>query len=142
MSTFEGIPLDFGLFAANTDDRVTAGEVLDFHESITVIADKGFLDKELAAQLEKERDIKLLTLKRVNQKTFNKQNNRLLSHFRQVVETVNELLKDHFNLEKHLARTLEGLVTRIVAKITGLTIGVYINKLFGFNALALRCLVF
>jgi hypothetical protein len=142
MSTLEGIPVDFGLFAANTDDRRTADEVLDYHKDIDVIADKGFLDKELASRLKEEKNISLLALKRANQKDYNKESNRFLSSFRQVIETVNELLKDHFNLEKHLAKTLDGLKTRIVTKITGLTIGVYMNKMLGFNALAMRCLVF
>ncbi|HZD59337.1 MAG TPA: IS982 family transposase [Anaerolineae bacterium] len=142
MATLEGMPLDFGLFPANTDDQVTADDVLDFHRDIIVIADKGFLDKDRALSLKKERNITMLSLKRANQKLYDKKENKLLSSFRQIIETVNELLKDHFNLEKHLARTLEGLKTRIVTKITGLTIGIYMNKLFGFNALALRCLVF
>lgn len=142
MSTLEGIPVDFGLFPANTDDRVTADEVLDFHSDITVVADKGFIDKDLAQRLKEEKNISMLVLKRRNQKQYDKRINKIISSSRQIIETVNELLKDHFNLEKHLAITLEGLKTRIVTKLTAYTIGVYINKLLGFNALALRCLVY
>lgn len=142
MSTLEGVPVDFGLFPANTDDRVTADETLDFHSDITVVADKGFIDKDLAQRLKEEKNISMLVLKRRNQKQYDKRINKIISSSRQVIETVNELLKDHFNLEKHLVRTLEGLKTRIVTKLTAFTVGIYINKLLGFNALALRCLVY
>ncbi len=50
---------------------------------------------------------------------------------RQQVEVCFAALKRVFGLGETLAKTLIGLVTRIAAKVTAYTYGLYVNRLFG-----------
>ena len=50
---------------------------------------------------------------------------------RQQVEVAFSTLKRVFGIERTLAKTLVGLATRIVAKITAYTYGLYVNRLLG-----------
>jgi hypothetical protein len=50
---------------------------------------------------------------------------------RQQVEIALASLKREFRLEKTLATTLVGLVTRIAAKVTAYTYGFFVNRLLG-----------
>ena len=50
---------------------------------------------------------------------------------RQQVEVCFSALKRVFGLGETLAKTLAGLVTRIAAKVTAYTYGLYVNRLFG-----------
>jgi hypothetical protein len=47
------------------------------------------------------------------------------------VEVCFAALKRVFGLGETLAKTLIGLVTRIAAKVTAYTYGLYVNRLFG-----------
>lgn len=50
---------------------------------------------------------------------------------RQQIEVAFSTLKRTFGIERTLAKTLVGLVTRIVAKISAYAYGFYINRLLG-----------
>lgn len=50
---------------------------------------------------------------------------------RQQIEVAFSTLKRTFGIERTLAKTLVGLVTRIVAKISAYTHGFYVNRLLG-----------
>nr|MBA2691885.1 IS982 family transposase [Rubrobacter sp.] len=50
---------------------------------------------------------------------------------RQVIEGVINQLKDFFFLERHRAKTLEGLLARLAAKIAAYTCGQYLNFQLG-----------
>ena len=65
----------------------------------------------------------------------------LAHRVRQVIEVVNAQLQGQFAIERTLAKTLWGLVTRIQAKLTAHTLGVYLNVLAGQPPLALKTLV-
>jgi hypothetical protein len=54
---------------------------------------------------------------------------------------VNAQLQGQFAIERTLAKTLWGLVTRVQAKLTAHTIGVYLNVLSGQPPRALKTLV-
>ena len=58
------------------------------------------------------------------------------------METVIDQLKEHLYLEKTRARTLLGLWVRVLAKLTAHTLGVVLNRSFGYDPLALKALVF
>jgi hypothetical protein len=47
---------------------------------------------------------------------------------RQLIEGVIDQLKDIFALERHRAKTLEGLLTRLAAKVAAYTVGQVLNK--------------
>ena len=50
---------------------------------------------------------------------------------RQIVEGVINQLKDHFFLERHRAKTLEGLLARLAAKIAAYTCGQCLKSQLG-----------
>ncbi len=65
---------------------------------------------------------------------------RLISHFRQVIETVNSQLADQLHIETNKAKCMSGLVARLHAKLAAHTFGLYINVLTGRPLLELKAL--
>jgi hypothetical protein len=49
----------------------------------------------------------------------------------QLVEGVIWQLKDHFGLERHRAKSIGGLLTRLAAKVTAYTCGQFLNARLG-----------
>lgn len=139
----QGFPLHFDLMPANIADNQITQELLSFcSKNQTVLADKGYLSKERQSELLEKFNINLQTPKRKNQKEReSRTERRLLNKIRQKIEVVNGLLKDVFSIEKTYAKTLKGLVTKILKKITTFTFGIYLNKLFGRNALSIKSMV-
>jgi hypothetical protein len=102
------------------------------------LGDKGFLDKLRQQVLEEDRDVVWLTPKRKNQTQQNpKRWDALLTRTRRLIETACSQGKDGFGLEKPFARTLWGLISRLIAKLTGLTIAAWFNKQNGRSPLQL-----
>lgn len=64
----------------------------------------------------------------------------LLHSRRQVVETVNEHLTDELSLHPLKARSIQGLLARIAAKLLALNLGIWLNKLFKRPLFALATL--
>ena len=62
------------------------------------------------------------------------------SSCRQVIESVNEHLSDDLGLNRIIARTNKGLLTRIAAKLVAFNIGVCLNQLFDRPTFALTTL--
>lgn len=139
----QGIPLHFDITSANIADNQMIEELLSVcSKGRLVLGDKGYLFREIQEKIFACFGIKLITPKRKNQKNRElRPERKLFSGIRQKIEIVNKMLKDKFNLEKTYARTLMGLVTRILRKITAFTFGIYLNKLFGRNILALSSIV-
>lgn len=54
----------------------------------------------------------------------------------------NHQLIDQFNISRNLAKSVWGLIRRVISKITGYTLGVYIDKLFGLPPLNIKDLIF
>lgn len=59
---------------------------------------------------------------------------------RQIIETVNGHLSDAFHINQIGARSKQGLLARIAAKLLALNLGIWLNKLFGRPKLALASL--
>ncbi len=120
ISTVDGIPLCYELTAANTDERQAAETVLDYIKNVVVIADKGFLVAEWQARIQEETGNRILTPRRKNQKIQHGPDyERLLNRLRERIEGVfHELQNTGRNLERLLAKTVDGLATRLITKIT------------------------
>ena len=76
-------------------------------------------------------NIKLETPKRMNQVNYRPQP-YVLRKSRKKIETLFSQLCDQFLIRRNYAKTFEGFKTRILAKITALTLVQYINK-FNFD---------
>jgi hypothetical protein len=143
MTTFAGIPTDFKITSASTDDRDALEDILEYYSGIHILGDKGYLRSWWQENLKIEKEICLWTPKRSNQKSQNPNFiNCLLSKTRGIIETINDKLKDEFNLVATKTKTFIGLQTRILTKITALTFCIYLNKLLGNDLLATSDLIF
>ena len=136
--THSGLILDFVLAPAHVADGRLTEQVLATKAWLLVLGDKAYLNAPLQAWLAAHNDVVLLTPRRSNQR---QQQPALLTkaitHFRQVIETVNSQLAHQFQIERNWAKSLFGLGARLQAKLTAHTLGVYLNCWFGRPLLAL-----
>ena len=120
LSTLSGIPVAYELVPANLDERLAAESVIDYLSSCDIFADKGFLGHEWQTSIFDQTNNLIWTPKRKNQHVQNsKALDRWLSSVRERIEGVfHEVQNTGRNLERLLAKTVLGLCTRIIAKMT------------------------
>ena len=130
--TLGGVIVDFELTAANADEREAAEDMLSNHPSRTYLGDKGYISAALAAELNDKAGVRLLALRRANQREpLPETLTRLISRFRQIIETVNGQLVDQFTIEHNYAHSFWGLCARLYTKLTAHTLCIYLNRLLG-----------
>ena len=96
-----------------------------------VLGDRGYLSESIQLDLFQTVNIKLETPKRTNQKDYKPQP-YIFRKSRKRIETLFSQLCDQFKIRNNYAKSFEGFKTRILAKITALTLVPYINKfIFG-----------
>lgn len=130
--TLGGIIRDFALAPAHAADVTIAAELLEAHQDLTVLGDKGYISAALATALRIERHIRLLTLPRANQTiqpTVEMRHRH--NHLRQLVETVNSQLDQQFAIETNHAHSFWGLTARLLTKLTAHTLCLWLNRLLG-----------
>ena len=96
-----------------------------------LIGDKGYLSSTFLLDLFESSNIKLETPMRSNQKNYKAQP-YIFRKSRKRIETLFSQLCDQFKIRNNYAKTFQGFKTRILSKITALTVIQYINK-FQFN---------
>ena len=138
--TLGGVIVRYDLVPANVDDREAAAEVLE--AGCRYWADKGFFGRECQAEWA-ESDGALVRAEppRSTVAAWPRAFAYLAHRVRQLIEVVNAQLQGQFAIERTLAKTLWGLVTRVQAKLTAHTLGVYLNILAGQPPLALKSLM-
>lgn len=120
VTTLTGIPVVYDLVAANTEERAAAEAVIDRIANADLIGDKGFLGVEWQAQMLEQTGNTITTPKRKNQKIQHPDGFEcLLNSVRERIEGVfHELQNTGRNVERLLAKTVTGLATRVIAKVT------------------------
>ncbi|MCB9426665.1 MAG: IS982 family transposase [Flavobacteriales bacterium] len=93
----------------------------------TLIGDRGYLSTEYQLNLFETANIKLDVPMRINQDNYKKQP-YVFRKSRKRIETLFSQLCDQFMIRRNYAKSFEGFKTRILSKITSLTIIQYINK--------------
>ena len=93
----------------------------------TLIGDRGYLSADYQLNLFETCKIKLDTPMRSNQKNYRKQP-YIYKKSRKRIETLFSQLCDQFMIRRNYAKSFEGFKTRILSKISALTIVQYINK--------------
>ena len=137
LTTLDGTPYAFELLPANTDEREAADEILDsLPPNSHVWSDKGFIGEEWQAQWA-ETGRHIWTTKRENQLSQNPPAfDQLLNRVRERVEGAFDILKEGGRSVEHtLAHTIEGLCSRILAKISGVTLRLYLRRFMGIDVL-------
>jgi hypothetical protein len=138
--TADGIPVAFELVPANTDERDAAEEVLPAANPGSIaLGDKGFIDEERQEAWEKRYGVSVYTFKRKNQ---HKQNppaiQQLLIENREQIETAFSSMDRVEGLENQGAKTVLGLVTRTIAKITAYIFRKYLLRFHGIDVLTFQ----
>ena len=120
LSTLEGLPIVYELVPANLEERLAAEAVIDYLGNCQIFADKGFLGNEWQACIFDQTQNRIWTPKRKNQLIQNaKAFDRWLSATRERIEGVfHEIQNTGRNIERLLAKTVSGVCTRIIAKMT------------------------
>ncbi len=128
----EGVITAFGLAPANCDER-PIGEFLvasDGHGSF--LADKGFSSVEWEKHWrETYGAVVAATPQKSSRRAWPEKACRWTAGKRQLIEGVIWQLKDLFGLERHRAKTLSGLLTRLAAKVAAYTCGQLFNDMLG-----------
>ena len=115
---------------------ITKAEVHDVHflknikqqmSDCVLLGDRGYLSESIQLDLFQTVKVRLETPKRSNQKDY-KQQPYIFRKSRKRIETLFSQLCDQFMIRRNYAKSFEGFKTRIVAKITSLTLVQYINK--------------
>lgn len=135
LTTLDGIPVAYELVPANTDERAAAEEVLTSIWNCDVFGDKGFLGEIWQSQQHDRQGNRIWTPKRVNQLSQNPAGfDRWLNALRERIEGVfNEVQNTGRNLERLLRKTVIGLATHVIAKITSYTLKLLLRRFFGID---------
>jgi len=135
--TLEGLPLLYDLVPANVDERQAPEALLEKLAGFSLLADKGFLGEDWQADIFQFTGNRVWTPKRKNQ---TKQQSKIfecwLNSLRLRIEGLfNEIQNVGKNLERLLAKTVVGLCSRIVAKMTSHLLKYILRFQFGIDVL-------
>lgn len=126
-----GVFHSIDLSPASVHDIHYLNDIREQLSDCTLLGDKGYLSSEIQIDLFNYANIELETPKRINQKNYKPQFH-LFKKQRKRIETLFSQLCDQFMIRRNYAKTFEGFKTRLLAKITALTVVQYINKTY-FN---------
>ena len=130
--THQGVFKAFDLTKASTHDIHYLNDVREQFDHCILIGDKGYLSRAWQADLFEHSAISLCTPPKRNQ-TTEKPFPAVYRKARKRIETLFSQLCDQFMIRRNYAKSFAGLATRVVAKITALTIIQLHNKNLGRN---------
>jgi len=125
--TIQGVFRSFDLSKASVHDIHYLNDVKNNFEDVVILGDKGYLSKSIQMDLFNYQNIRLEVPLRKNQIEYKPQT-YILRKKRKRIETLFSQLCDQFKIRNNYAKTFEGFKTRILAKITALTVIQLINK--------------
>ena len=133
MITLEGFITSFEITPASTDDREGLRDLAANHSGVTILGDKGYIGEALTQEMHSQ-GICLMALKRSNSKNdWPKTVRQLIFRLRCRVETVFSQLSEQLNAERVLAKSFQGLCTRLTNKIPGYNLCLALNYLLNVN---------
>ena len=127
VASISGVIHSYDLTKASVHDLHYLNDVNIEMENCTLIGDKAYLSKEIQLDLFTTSNIVLEVPMRTNQKNYKPQ----FPEFKKVrkrIETVFSQLDGQFMLARNYAKDIDGVFTRISAKIAALTVLQFINK--------------
>ena len=135
-----GVFTNFELTQAAVHDIHFLKNVINNLSSCVLIGDKGYLSADYQLDLFTSSQIKLEVPMRVNQHDYQRQP-YLFRKTRKRIETLFSQLCDQFMIRRNYAKSFDGYKTRILSKITAVTVIQMINKLLNRNINSLKSLV-
>jgi hypothetical protein len=135
LSTLDGIPVVYDLVPAHTDERAAAEAVLYYLHGCDILGDKGFVGQRWQSEIFAGTGNRIWTPKRRNQHQQNRAAfDRWLISVPQRIEGVfHELTNTGRDLEGLLAKTVVGLTTRVIAKVTSHVLKRFLDINFGIK---------
>ena len=121
-----GVIHSFDLTKASVHDIHYLKDVKVDYSNCTVIGDRGYISAQIQLDLFETANIRLEVPYRTNQKEW-KPTFPAFAKARKRIETLFSQLCDQFMIIRNYAKDTDGLFTRIVGKISALTILQYIN---------------
>lgn len=125
--TIQGVFRSFDLSRASVHDIHYLNDVKNKFEDVVILGDKGYLSQSIQMDLFNYQNIRLEVPLRKNQIEYQPQA-YILRKSRKRIETLFSQLCDQFKIRNNYAKTFVGFKTRILAKITDLTVIQLINK--------------
>ncbi len=130
VADLKGVPVGYDLVGPKTgEERQSALELAAAHPGSVLFADKGLWGKELDASMELI-GVRLITPER-HRLGHRPPGEVAKARIRLVIESVFANLKGQMRLERHLAKTLAGLIQRISQRLLALTLGMFLNTITG-----------
>lgn len=135
LCTLDGVPVIYELVPASTDERVAAEAVLTHVWNSDILCDKGFIGDDWQAEKLERQGNRIWTPKRVNQHVQNPPGFDLwLNALRERIEGLfNEVQNTGRNLERLLRKTVQGLATHVIAKMTSHLLKLLLRRDFGID---------
>jgi hypothetical protein len=128
----DGVITAFGLAPAASDERPIAEALIVSDRHDAYLADKGFTGIEWERRwMEIYGALVAATPYDNSRRAWSKADRRWASGKRQIIEGVIYQLKDFFSLESHRAKTLQGLLARLAAKVAAYTCAQRLNHSLG-----------
>lgn len=125
--SLKGVFQAIDLTPANVHDIHYLDDVSGELSDCTLLGDKGYLSATVQLNLFESSNIRLDTPKRNNQKGYKPQFS-LFRKSRKRIETLFSQMCDQFMVRRNYAKSFDGFKTRILTKITAMTVIQYINK--------------
>ena len=128
--TLEGYITTFEITPASADDREGLMDIVEGQSGLVILGDKGYVGERLTREMA-EQKICLMALRRSNSKAdWPKSVRQLIFKLRRREETVFSQLSEQLNAERVLAKSFQGLCTRLTNKILGYNLCVALNSIF------------
>ncbi|MFC5755001.1 IS982 family transposase [Actinomadura rugatobispora] len=131
LCTLGGLPVAFALTGAKADERATLLDMLGAdpdlaarHPGQTIIGDRHYYGRAFEHALT-EGDLVLLRPARKGEPE--RPTVHLFKPLRQTIESINQTLKGHLDLERHGGRTPAGVAVRIAVRVLALTAAIWHN---------------
>lgn len=135
LTTLDGWPVVYDLVSANTDERDAAEVVLQRVKDCDIFGDKGFIGDDWQLEIRQQTGNRVWTMKRANQANQNPPEfDRLLGSIREHIEgTFHCIQNTGRNIERLLAKTVHGLCTRVILKVTCLVLKHLLRRRFAID---------
>jgi len=125
--SIEGVFKSFDISKASVHDIHYLKDIKNQFNNYVILADKGYLSADYQLDLFESKQIKLEVPMRKNQHNYKKQA-YIFRKKRKRIETLFSQLCDQFMIRRNYAKSFQGFKTRILSKLTSLTIIQFINK--------------
>jgi Transposase DDE domain len=138
--TPQGVIKTFDLSKASTHDIHYLNDLKTQLDHCVLVGDKGYLSRQYQDDLFDTAAIRLETPMRHNQHDY-KPLNPLLRKTRKRIETLFSQLCDQFMMRRNYAKSFQGLTTRVLSKLTTLTLIQWLNQRNGIHINNLKIVI-